>query len=481
MMDYLLLTVITALLIKATAMVIKRTRQWTFAVGMVVLYAWTFLGAWFFIGDALSGYTGFRIGLNYYYLMEKMFPFKLNHYYTFALLGYALFMACLVGGVWMMLRRRTTGPATGDGPLVVDHSVFVLAACCGAVISFLMVRPLIAQAMAADLSIYQYTRHTAFLGSTLHALCNELVCLALLIGWAIQLTADRGRYFIQRGQRWARWAYPLMLAGFSIYLMLLGNRHELFMALLLGGLLFVANAITVPRARLLAYVLAAVLPMVITGAFRDYTWDSIKTLRTDGEHVQTPFDVPIIAHVPRHFTSPMASFGSHFLSNELFCAHFSLYGILKDHIHPSTLVSFRYLAASMVPVALRPERPPTAYDVYAADSGLAMDQGFTIHHAAGWYMNAGWAGIAIGGVLLGLCWGGLMRLRDTLPSGPLALRVFAVMGVACWVAYLPILVRDGPEIYKGLVFEGFLMPIGIVFLACVMGRRREVRERNITG
>lgn len=473
MSSYLILIVITAFLAWATVRIVKRTGQWTFAVGMLVLYAWTFLGAWFFIGDALSGYHGYRIGLNYYYLMEKMFPFELNSSYNWALVGYSLFMACLVGGTWVMLGRREASPATAADPMPVDHRVFFVVAICGAAISFFLVRPLIAKAMAADLSIYRYTRLTEYAGYTLHSLCNEMVCIALLTGWAIQLTADRGRLFTQRGQRWARWAYPLVLAVFSIYLMLLGNRHELFMALLLGGLLFIANAVRLPGARLTVYVLAVVLPLLITGAFRDYTWDSIKTFQTDGPHVETPFSVPIIAHVPRHFHSSTAAFGAHFLSNELFCAHFSLYGILHDHLRPRGFVSFRYLAASMVPIALRPDRPPTAYEVYAAGTGLDPGQGYTIHQAAGWYLNAGWPGIAIGGLLLGLCWGWLMRLRKRLPAAPLLYRVFAVMGVACWVAFLPLLVRNGPETYKALVFEGFLMPIGIIALACAMARRKE--------
>lgn len=471
MSSYLILIAITAVLVWATVRIVQHTGQWTFAVGMAVLYAWTFLGAWIFIGDALSGYQGYHIGLNYYYLMEKMFPFELNADYNWALVGYSLFMLCLVAGTWVTMGRRKDRTSTATGPMPVDHRVFILVAICGAVISFLLVRPLIAQAMAADLSIYQYTRHTAYAGYTLHSLCNEMVCIALLTGWAIQLTSDRGRFFTQRGQRWARWAYPVILGAFSIYLMLLGNRHELFMALLLGGLLFFANAVTMPRMRLTAYVLVVVLPMLITGKIRDYSWDSIKTLQVEEPDVKAPFNVPMIAHVPRHFKSNTASFGAHFLSNELFCAHFSLYGILHDHVHPKAFVSFRYLAASMVPIAVMPDRPPSAYAIYAAGADLDPSQGYTIHHAAGWYMNFGWPGIVIGGLLLGLCWGWLMRLRNKLPAGPLAYRVFAVMGVACWVAFLPLLVRDGPEVYKGLVFEGFLLPIGIIILACAMARR----------
>ncbi|HEX2618391.1 MAG TPA: hypothetical protein VHL57_12665, partial [Flavobacteriales bacterium] len=245
-----------------------------------------------------------------------------------------------------------------------------------------------------------------------------------------------------------------------------------FMALVLGGLVFVGNVLPVPRLRLGLYVAAVVLPMLITGRFRDFTWSALKTLDMSGAHEEVPYTVPIIAHVPRHATTALAGYGERFFSNEIFCAHFSLYGIFRYNVRPVPLISARYLAASAIPRALREERPPDAYDHYAEGTHVRPGQGYTIHHAAACYLNAGWPGLFIGGALIGLFWGWLMRLRQRPPAGSLAVRVFAMLGIACWTAFLPLLVRDGPEAYKGLLFEGFLLPIGTVLLATHVARRR---------
>ncbi|MBV6404837.1 MAG: hypothetical protein IT228_02610 [Flavobacteriales bacterium] len=471
MAAYLLLALVTVALAVATRRVVRHTGDRSFLLGMAVLYAWTLLGAWFFIGDAMSGYHGYRIGLHYYYLMEKMFPFELDRDYLLALTGYGVFLMALLAGVLGVVRGLPARRDVRPEPWRVDHRVFFLFALAGATLSFLLVRPLILQAMAADLSIYQYTRHTAFAGATLHSLTNELACFALLLGWAIHLTARQGRSFTSHGQHWAGWAYPVAVALMSVYLVLLGNRHELFMALLLGVLLFAANAATHAPIRLGAYALAAALPLLIAGKVRDLNWSSLAALRTDAVPVKEPFTLPLIAHVPGTYSGPVADVLKPLLSNELFAAHFSLYGILRHDVPPQWGVSFLSLAGSMLPRALLPQRPPGAYEVYAAGAGLQPGQGYTIHQAAAWYLNAGWAGLPLGGALLGLCWGALLRLRGRVRSGPLAWRVFAVMGAMCWTAYLPVLVRNGPEAFKGLVFEGLLMPVLVVTVAAAAGRR----------
>lgn len=79
--------------------------------------------------------------------------------------------------------------------------------------------------------------------------------------------------------------------------------------------------------------------------------------------------------------------GQAFLSNEMFAAHFSLYGICREEVQPVQGVSAKYLVASVIPRVLKADRPASAYDEYAAQAGLVVGQGYTIHQAAGWYMN----------------------------------------------------------------------------------------------
>jgi hypothetical protein len=240
--------------------------------------------------------------------------------------------------------------------------------------------------------------------------------------------------------------------------------------MILGGLLLFANSQRIRRMALALFFGVCFIPMFLTGKVRDLSWQEMSVLDLEGNKELPPFELPLIAHVPRLPTGNLVPVGERVFSNELFAAHFSLYGIRRLHVEPAPFISASYLGAAMVPRMLKAERPPTAYDHYADQAQLLPGQGYTIHHAAGWYINGGWFGLALGGLMIGAFWGSLMRVRLKRADGPLAFQVFAIMGASCWVAFLPILVRDGPEIYKALVFEGFILPMGIVYLACLSAR-----------
>ena len=90
-------------------------------------------------------------------------------------------------------------------------------------------------------------------------------------------------------------------------------------------------------------------------------------------------------------------------SNEAFAAHFSLYGTLKFNVAPTIGWSVYSLAASIVPRMVWADRPEDVYPYYAEQVGVNPDQGYTLHHATGWYLNFGFTGIIAGGLFVG--WG----------------------------------------------------------------------------
>ncbi|HNU56784.1 MAG TPA: hypothetical protein PKN30_09335, partial [Flavobacteriales bacterium] len=171
MIALLILFLATILVFFGTRSVVRKANDRTIWIGMAVLYIWTFLGAWFFIPDALSGYQGFQIGLNYYYLMEKMFPFELGREYDLALGGYLLFFAGLFIGLWWMVRKVPPARMATRPAILVDHRAFLAIGALAGVVSFLLVRPVIMEAIAGNSSIYQHTRHAEYSGATLHAIC----------------------------------------------------------------------------------------------------------------------------------------------------------------------------------------------------------------------------------------------------------------------------------------------------------------------
>lgn len=471
-MAYLLLVGITVLICVGVVLVLRKTRQWSFLVGMSILYFWTFLGAWFFIGDALSGYQGYKIGLGYYYLMEKMFPFELDHCYLVSLAGYGLFTLAILAGVLFMSRSPVSTAAARMPMLQLDHRIFMLVAVIASICSFILVRPLVLLAFEQEESIYLVTRSTAFAGSTLHAIFNEMAVFSVLLGWSFYLSSKRPRYFSVHGQAWAAWAYPVLLICLELYLMMLGNKHELVMAMVLGTLLFFVNSVRPDARRLVLYLGLCMIPLFITGKIRGASLQEISSLEMQKAPEVEPFSVPIIEHVPRgpKPTGFVMRLGQAFLSNEMFAAHFSLYGICREEVQPVQGVSAKYLVASVIPRVLKADRPASAYDEYAAQAGLVVGQGYTIHQAAGWYMNGGWVMVAIGGLFLGLIWGLLMRWSARPIGNSITMKVISIMGTSCWIAYLPILVRDGPETFKALLVEGFGIPIAVVLLSATVAK-----------
>ncbi|MCB0815838.1 MAG: hypothetical protein KDB87_22060, partial [Flavobacteriales bacterium] len=252
-----------------------------------------------------------------------------------------------------------------------------------------------------------------------------------------------------------------------LYLSLIGDRHSLLtMAIVAGLLLWSMTGKQVVRRGLPLFALLAVA-LLLGGQLRAFGTQELRTLEPQERIDEGPFVLPEIAHVPRRPEGPVRKAANVLLSNEMFAAHFSMYGILRNSVPPEPFISMRYLWASAAPAFVRGERPSSAYDLYARGAHLQEGQGYTIHHAAGWYLNAGFAGPLLGGLLLGLVWGGVVRLRNRTD------KYHPVLGVLpfLFVAFLPQVLRNGPEAYRTLLVEGLLLPVLILLLTSAYRRR----------
>jgi len=158
-------------------------------------------------------------------------------------------------------------------------------------------------------------------------------------------------------------------------------------------------------------------------------------------------------------------------SNEAYGAHFSMYGVLAAGVEPRFGYSLYSLVCSVIPRVLWPDRPPDIYLYYSESVGAMQDQGYSLHHATGWYLNFGYLGVALGAVVMGLIWAYCLNAHRRAGSG-LLFRLFGTVAPWLFVACLPPLIRAGPEGYKGFVIEGVLIPMGVLAFAC---RPRKVR------
>jgi hypothetical protein len=236
--------------------------------------------------------------------------------------------------------------------------------------------------------------------------------------------------------------YLVLLVGLIAVNYRLGQRREVAAELIAAGLLYLVNTVR-PNPVLIAGglgVLAVVMGLIAM---------------TRGGSLQTQ-------STTRTITDAITE---NLVSNEPFAAHLSLYGSIARKVPATYGSSLVYLAASMVPGV---RRPMDIYEYYVDRVKAIEGQGFTIHHATGWYLNFGVAGVIAGGGFLGLLWGGLFtgfHMRDRVASH--FLRMFFIFVPWLFTASLPSLCRTGPEGYKGILIEVALIPTTIVFLATI--------------
>ncbi|HLW77462.1 MAG TPA: hypothetical protein VKS01_10760, partial [Bryobacteraceae bacterium] len=164
-------------------------------------------------------------------------------------------------------------------------------------------------------------------------------------------------------------------------------------------------------------------------------------------------------------------------SNEAYGAHFSMYGALSSGAQPVYGYSLYALACSVVPRVLWPDRPRDIYLYYSESVGAIQNQGYSIHHATGWYLNFGYAGVALGAIVMGLAWAYCLDARHRIRAKTgMLYRLFAAIAPWVFVACLPPLVRAGPEGYKGLMVDGILIPMWALAFACKPRRERKRLE-----
>lgn len=438
----------------------RRTRDVSLPVGLALIYYWTFAGAWFFIGDHALGFEGYRIGLGYYYLMEKMFPFIMNGNYLLALVAYALFVTGLLITMLLLVPR---GTVMDRSPVRLDHRYVLTGGVLCMLFSFFAVLPWLKEGVRTGEPFYTVLRQDTSYLATLRAWADRGAALSFVFGYAIMLgSGDQRSFFEDRARRWHRVVYPVAILVLGVYLSLLGDRHTLFAVLILTTIYLLDRF----RRRGLRLALMPVAVIVILLAFGGWV-RGFTPQGTKAPLDRTPFSLPDIAHVPRQQEGALRKAGNTVLGNEMFAAHFSMFGILERKVPVEPWISLRYVGC-LVGICRADGLPtPSVYDHYAKAARLSPGQGYAIHHASGWYLNFGWPGLLIGGAFLGAIWGLMIRARSRTAERSRK-RVLTLMLPYLLVSFFPPLLRSGPEAYWGVGLEGILMPMTILVLASTL-------------
>ncbi len=448
-MEYFaLLGTATAIIAVLAWAIYRRTRDVGTVIGTGALYYWSLFGAWSVVVDKTGGFSG----KHYSYLETKMFPVELDSDYLVSLGLYAGFIIL----VQLSLLATAAGGRQRPLPrLMLRHEPILLLSSAAGLASLLLIQDKLSAAWALNTSAYGYTRRHPDEWFTLHQVLNRAALLPAAIGLAALASGDRSRYFVNVRRRYTWLGYAAVLGGMCLFTFVLGNKNEVFTALV-AGLLAYVHGTRRPR-----WMRAALV--VGLGLWFLYTIDFFRSYPISAMAVAVAERLQNATEVGRFVTS----------SNETFAAHFSMYGVLSRDVEPRFGYSLYALVCSVVPRLLWPGRPRDIYLYYSESVGTVQNQGYSLHHATGWYLNFGYFGVALGAVVLGLVWSYCRQARRRVRKHTgLPFRLLATVAPWFFVACLPPMLRAGPEAYKGLIVEGVLIPVAALVLACRPSRRR---------
>jgi hypothetical protein len=437
-----ILAVATAVIAVLTVALYRKRKDVGFLVGSCALYYWTLYGAWYIVIDKTGGFSG----KNYHYLEYKLFPVSLDGDYMLTLALYSGFIILVQLTLLLTLARdkRIEIPR-----LVMRHEPILIIAVLAALASLYIIQDKISEAWALNTSAYVYTRQKTDEWFTLHQVLNRVAMLPPAIGFATLVAGERSRFFVNVVRRYTWPGYIALFLAMGAFTFVLGNKNEVFVSLITGLLAYLAS---VRRPSLLKAGLVVAGGMWFLYAIDFFRGTPISEMQDAlGQRIEEATEV--------------ASFVTS--SNEAYAAHFSLYGVLSTGAEPRFGYSLYSLACSVVPRVLWPDRPADIYNYYADSVGAIQNQGYSVHHATGWYLNFGYPGVAIGALVMGLVWAYCANAHQRIRAkSGLAFRLFATISPWLFVACLAPLIRAGPEGYKGFIVEGLMIPMATLAFAC---------------
>jgi hypothetical protein len=419
-----------------------RTRSAGFVVGFAFLYYWTLYGAWQIVDERLNGDTD----QTFTYLYYKMFPVYLDHHYMWALVLYALFIVTVQATVLVCARPRShdgTLPA-----LTLSHGSVVLfcLACVG--LGYLTIKDSLDLTASLNMSGYAVVTQIAPLWNV-YAILNNIALIVGGIGISVWFSGSQSVFLI--GQRtWSSLGgYAILFAALLYLNMRLGNRSPIFFACMAAGLFYLANTRRVNWKLVILGGTLAIVGILIPGIMRDEY--KLQEIQRQGWTYG--------------LWEAIVDAGT---SVETVSAHLSMYGSLHYDVPFTYGSSLITLTSSFVPRIFWPERPEEIYLHYVRHVRAMQGQGYTIHHATGWYLNFGIFGLVGGGAILGALWSWLFNLMHRSPRmASQSLRVLATVGFCSFTGFIPTLLRDGPEGYKGALVESVILPVIVLGFATV--------------
>lgn len=507
-----------------------------FPIFTAIFYFWSLAGAWLFIFDEITG-VGRSIGLDYYYLLENMFPVELDQWYSSAILLYGLFILSFQGVCYFGLKKikqfHVLSTSPEHNPIVLKSFPIVLITISCLLLSFWIVKDVFIYSLLLDESVYINIRSSQIHFYSIHQYLNWTMIVSLYLYFGLYL--GEGATFFKVEKPGIFFWIIFVLANF--YLVAIGSRHETFFAGILA-LLIISFPYRSVRKSWKVYLLfflvfggtivlndpmRSLLPalsnktgitsslkndertrkanlylhdrtfvyhhsetlskeIIFKASQRDTTLflkkDTITMkvedlyrqielhpnyLELNGRKVKLPN--PHVSHAYYKYTflqKITKAITTIVFSNELFAGHFSMYGITKQNVQPKFGLSFKYLFKTLKPGSSKDAKALDSYSYYSQAMNFPDKQGFTINHVSGWYLNFGYLGIVLGGIVLSCLL--LIPYYFYLKSNKSFFKLVLFVSFISIGAFGAMLVRSGPEAFKALIIEALIIPFLIVFI-----------------
>jgi hypothetical protein len=455
---YALLTTVTIIIAILAFAVYRRSRDLGTLAGTAALYYWSLFGAWYIVIDKSGGSSG----KFYQYLETKMFPIALDGDYLMTLGLYAVFIIVLQVSLLILIPSRPVRPLPR---LLLRHEPILLLTFIAGIASLFLLRDELSTAWSLHTSAYWYTRRNPSEWFTLHQVLNRAAMLPAAIGLGTLLTGTGNRYFVNVRRPYTLLGYAIVLSGMAAFTFLLGNKNEVLAALLSGVLAYMGSLARPNWWKAGLALFAGVWFLFSIDYFRSFALSDLTSAVTTEE------DAGDVSQVGRFVTS----------SNEAYAAHFSMYGVLSKNVEPKFGYSVYSLALSAIPRIFWQDRPRDIYLYYSESVGTVQNQGYSLHHATGWYLNFGYLGVPLGAIVMALVWGYCIDARRAITQRTrMPFRLFAIVAPWLFAACLPPMLRAGPEGYKGLILEGALIPVGMLILACRPKKRAASKRTRLS-
>jgi oligosaccharide repeat unit polymerase len=443
MIYYAVLGVASLLFLALGLTIWLKTRSIAFLIGLGFIYYWTLWGSWFIVYDLRGGNSGFQ----YDYLYYKLFAIHLDSDYFWALVLYSIFILFVEIALLLSLRPGISQPP--GRPIRISHRTMILIAAVSGITSFWIVKGTFSAAADLGEMAYHYVYEDASISRwfTLHQILNRICLFTATMGLAIHYSGNTARYIVAHAKLTQRVTYLIVLSGIFVMNLMLGFRQNMVVIFLTSALFYLANC---RKPKIRTIVIAGSVALFAVGVVG----------MTRGAQVsETVQDMGILK-------AGAGSVATYAVSNEPFVAHMSMYGSLHKGVeltYGSSIIAF---IASWIPKIVWLNRPQEISLYYAHQVGSIDGQGYTIHHATGWYLNFGTVGVVFGAVLLGWVWGALWNeFHQVGKVKSYWGRFFRIIGFWSFTASIPTVIRGGPEVYKLILLEVLLIPTLILGIA----------------